>query len=566
MYCRTALCFLLLLAGCKEAKKTTRPRVAVLRFENLGDPDSDWIGRALSELLKRRFRADDMPRARAVAPGISSERLLAIHSGANRLITGYYTNLNGALRVTVGTEDTATGKQSDPVTVNGSLGSVVAEVAKRFGAPEDSSSLNATSPALRDYANASDTSGSAAAVSYEVAIEKDPKFGPAYLGLLRTDPRDAEQTMAKASAQAATFSKEDRAYLRLEGANFHRDPKERAAALSELAALDGNSVQALRTLADLEMSARNPAEAAKHYREAIAITPNDANLRNLLTYAALYTGNESEARTAAADYKRLAPNDPNTLDTQGDVELAFGHFAEAERDYAATPWKAANARLQSGDLAGASAIMARHIEDLRKGANPTAGYREAEMLYLTGRQSDGITAMARFADSATQPELKSVAYTQATIWAVIAHSNAQAARLGDQALRLKGQNTFLIAAVARFLAQPPASTAEWQQRASTTFGGNGAATVRHLAVGLALLLAGRFTDAVPDLEQVYRLTPASDSTPMYLYGWALLETGRKAEAAQLLRLNPIPNAGIAPSFEALYTPHVTEWRKASLRQ
>ena len=542
MYCKQALLAILLLSGCRQV--ITQPqRTAVLRFENLGAADADWQGRALSELLKRRFAADRMPRSATPAPGISTERLADINAGANRLITGYYTASNGLLDVTAFAEDALTQKLSDPLHVTASLRSVTDAIAQHFGGAAGSAP-NADSPAIREYALASDTAGAAATPHYELAIQADPNFAPAYLGLAQSDPARAKQTVAAAMLHAASFGKEDRAYLQLESAALARDNRGRVDALAAVAELNGNDPGALRALGDAEMATRKPADAAQHYRRAIALAPNDPNLRNLLAYAALYAGDEAGARAAAAEYRRLAPQDPNTLDTAGDVELAFGHFAEAEKDYAATPWKAARARLMAG---GTQA----------KGV--ASGYRAAEWLYLTGHKAEGTAAMAAFAEQVNQPVLRSAAYAQSALWAARAHDDAHATQWSNFALQPVQRSTALIAALARFLAQPAAS-------ADTMFGGSSAVEVRRLAVGLRLLQSRKFAEAVPVWKEIYENTNATEAAPAYLYAWALLETGHKTEAAQLLKLNPIPSESVAPTLEAFYYPELFEWRKASLRQ
>ena len=542
MYCKRASLTILLLTGCRQVSIQPQ-RTAVLRFENLGGADADWQGRALSELLKRRFAAERMPRAATPAPGISAERLADITAGANRLIAGYYTASNGTLDVTAYAEDAVTQKLSDPVHVTGSLRSVTDAIAQRFGGAAGVA-LNADSPALQEYSLGSDTAGPGATPHYELAIQADPKFAPAYLGLVQSDPAHAKETVAAAMTHAEAFGKEDRAYLQLESAALAHDNRGRVEALAAVASLNANDPGALRALSDAEMSTRKPSDAAQHYRQGIALAPLDPNLRNLLAYAAMNAGDEAGARAAAAEYKRLAPQDPNTLDTAGDIELAFGHFAEAEKDYAATPWKAARARLMAGDT---------------RPKGVASGYRAAEWIYLSGHRTEGTAAMAAFAGSASQPELRSAAYAQAALWAALAHDDAHATQWSNLALQPIQRSTALVAALARFLAQPTAN-------ADTMFGGANAVEVRRLAIGLRLLQARKFAEAVPVWKEIYENTNATDALPAYLYGWALLETGHKAEAAPLFRLNPIPSENVVPTLEAFYYPELFEWRKASLRQ
>ncbi len=577
-------CALFISAGCRQPGKpaASTQRTAVLRFENLsGSPSEDWQGRALSELLVRRFGANRLPRALSPSPGISTERLAAIAAGASRLIAGYFTSSSGTITATAFAEDIATRKLTGPVRATGSVSAVAESLAKQLDGLKPPG-LNADSAALKEYSVARDTPGTAALQHYDLALQADPNFGPAYLGALQTalassDGPRAQELLTAASAHISGFSGEDKAYLQLQSATLTRDADGRLKALTELAGMDDHDLETLRTLAESEMATRKPAEAARHYRQLIASTPLDPNLQNLLAYATLFAGDEAGARAAAAEYKRLRPEDPNSFDTQGDIELASGHFAEAEKIYLASPdpvfqdyspaWKAAHARLLSGDVAGATAIFEKHRALLTGSAlgAQAAPYRAAVWQYETGQTDRATRAMVTFAASA-EPGWRAVAYSQASIWAAVAHDNQQAAQWSELALRSGQSRIVAYAAVARFLAQPPATPDEWQRRAEATFSGPNGADIRRLAVGYALLLAKQMPEAAAIWKQIYETTNVNDSGPAYLYGWTLLETGHPAEAAPLLKLFPIPPPGITPTFEALYLPHLAEWRKSSLRQ
>ena len=522
-----------------------------------------------------------MPRAGSPAPGSSSERLAALEAGAGQLISGTYVMAGNTLSVTAVAEDPVTQKITGPIHAAGDITAVVQALGKQFHAQASKAAFLVTSPALREYSAALDTSGPAAVAHYEQAIAADPNFGPAYLDLFRAasslgDAARAERTMTQAQTHAAAFAPRDRAYLQLENATLQKNGRARVEALKNVAALDGQNPDLLHTLADAEMAVREPAQAAGHYRQAIALPGSDPNLQNLLAYAALYAGDEAGARAAAAEYRRLRPEDPNVYDTQGDVELAFGHLAEAEKVYQASPdqrfqnclpsWKAARARLYSGDVAGASALFDKHRAALEKSSSALAAFRSAQWLALTGHREQAADAMQKLGAGMAQPEFRSAAYAQAAIWAAISLDHARAASWSAAALQPPVQSTVLFAGLARFLSDPPAPAEVWNTRAEHQINGSNAAEVRRLALGLALLLSRDFAAALPVWKQIYEAGPATDKLSNCLYGWALLEKGSKAEAARVLRLNPLPDANVAPSLEALYIPALLEWRKSSLRQ
>ena len=103
------------MAACSgQPARPAVERIAVLRFENLGEDSSvDWMGRAFPEIIAGELAgmADlyAIPSARlhsldgalgpraAAAPGISGERNLALAAGANRIGYGEYRVRNGKL-------------------------------------------------------------------------------------------------------------------------------------------------------------------------------------------------------------------------------------------------------------------------------------------------------------------------------------------------------------------------------------------------------------------------------------------------------------------------------------
>jgi hypothetical protein len=92
----------------------------------------------------------------------------------------------------------------------------------------------------------------------------------------------------------------------------------------------------------------------------------------------------------------------------------------------------------------------------------------------------------------------------------------------------------------------------------------GGETGNPLLRGCHLLLAGKFADAVAPLEQARDTTrPDQSSHIPTLLAWAYLETGRAKDAAELLRIRPIPRsgAGVDAFLEFLAFPRVLELRK-----
>jgi hypothetical protein len=77
------------------------------------------------------------------------------------------------------------------------------------------------------------------------------------------------------------------------------------------------------------------------------------------------------------------------------------------------------------------------------------------------------------------------------------------------------------------------------------------------ALAYALLLGQQFQPASPLLKQLYDgANPQGDPGLPVMLAWTCLETGRAAEAAPLLRLNPIPSAGGVSLFDPFSFPRI----------
>jgi hypothetical protein len=269
---------------------------------------------------------------------------------------------------------------------------------------------------------------------------------------------------------------------------------------------------------------------------------------------------------ALRHYQALRPNDPNALDSMGDVNLMLGQLHEAEQFYldankkspaflnGADTYKAAVARLMTGDVVGADTIYHSRYRD----ANP-------EWLWLTGQRKDAYGQLQQLAGLALSPEAASRACGELAIWSLLLDDRAAAAAWAQKAIDTP--STAGLNAFARFLVQPPASRAEWSARADRSFSNVPGKPERDLALGFALLLQKDFAAAADVLQQVYdhNPVPADGSTPIVL-AWALIETGRFKDAAPLLRLNPVPGASGPGPFAGFYFPRLFELRARLLER
>jgi tetratricopeptide (TPR) repeat protein len=586
-----ALLAALLFPACTRQPPGQPQRIAVVRFENLSSNVSgDWMGRAFSEVIagelagapglyaipsSRMHNLDRILGARPVAaPGISSERSLAVVSGASRIGYGDFSVSNGRLQARLTIEDPQAGKITAVLYSSAPAGDVIqaATGLARQISPRLTPYGTRNQQALRSYVMALEgQSPTSVADDLTLAVTADPDFLPPYLLLAqwkaqRQDRSGALATIQQALSRPAPASESaDRVRLELESANLRNDSAARLGALRTLVRIDPEDPASWQSLAASSMDRRLYREAAASYRKALDLVPSDVNLWNQLGYASVYAGDLQGAVSALRRYQQLRPADANPLDSLGDVNLIAGGLREAEEFYlqadrkdpnflnGADLWKAAVARLMTGDVAGADALAKQYAEARNAARDPLVEYRGAEWLWISGRRKPAwqrLMIFARNAESGSQRELASRAYAELAIWSLVMGEREAAGQLAQRSAAFVGPSSVGLAIVARFLTQPPAPAAEWAGRAEKLFPANAPNALKELALTYALLLDSEFQPASGVLKPAYENSGlAPDQELPVLLAWTYLETGRPADAAPLLRFNPVPSpAGPGPFF------------------
>ncbi len=568
-------------AGCSDSKNSVAlQKYAVLRFENLtSDAANDWVGRAASEVLIQElsaipssvvYKAGSPFSARSLkAPGVSTEITDARLAGATRLITGYYEVLGGKLTITAMEEDAATGKTVRVTAAQGSVLGTLQTIAKQFSpSPKAFGTTNET--ALRAFI-LGDESADASPQYYEQAIAADPSFGQPYLAWSEYALAEGNRSTLQHILSEAREHKLPSSYiakLELADATLAKDPDMRQKALLQLVNADPYDPAAIKAMADSEMVSHRFQSAATYYAKIAG--PTSPDLLNLLAYARMFGDDEKGALNAIKDYQKAVPQDPNAIDSQGDVELYFGHLGDAEKTYlraaakdpnfnqGADLWKAARAHLMTGDIPGASQIFARFRQQREAAKDPLVPLRVADWRYSTGDRASAVDDMHKAAEVSANPALKAFALTQASIWELQMSRRNDATRDSEMVIKAGQSSSIAAAAIVRFCIFDPASPNELTARAERSFHGPGSEQLGRAAVAYALWFSKRYADAAPVWKQINDRSNPNDQSPRFMYAGALKESG--GDASALLKPNPIPTLTTVPSFESLYFPKLYDWR------
>jgi Tfp pilus assembly protein PilF len=596
---RTGLLACLVLVAGSCSHRTSNPgirRLAVLRFENLGpDPSLDWMGRAFSEIIaaelasapemyaipfERLHSSDASFGARPLAaPGISAERSLALAARANRIGYGDYSVRAGRLEARLTIEDpqarkitqviSASAAAADPVGAASELAHQISRRAAPYG------THNAA--AVQAYVTALESSDPGPrAQQLQQAIAQDPNFAPAYslLAQLKLQQRDvaaAQTILDQALAHAAAMPQLERTKLVFDRASLRGDAAAAERSLADRARLTPNDPGVWSAIAQTAMNHHNYAQAMQAYRKALAIEPEDVTLWNQLGYAAAYASDGNAATQALMRYRALRPSEANPIDSLGDVNLLLGHLREAENFYLQAMkkdpaflngggfFKAAMARLMTGDIPGAGRLDQQFLDARSKAKDPLVDLRAAQWAWTTGHRSEALErtiAFARRAEAGPLRQVASEAYGQAAVWQLALGHRDHAAPLAEKAVQLAGPGSAPLALIARFLSQSAPSATEWAARADQAFPSPAQKPLKQIALIYALLLDKEFPRAASILQPLYSTSPAADDTLSLLLAWADLETGKSKEAAALLRWNPIPSASGVTAFSAFFFPRL----------
>ena len=537
----------------------------MLPFENLtADSKLEWLGTASAAALVSdlagvsklyAFRADSV---RSAYAGRASQVLQTSFELVGR----------DQLQVHASLEDLQRRKNARQFTVTGPLREGMIPLINRLAELADAGarSFSTRDPAaFSSYGQAlSSTDAGAQARLLQTASVQDPAFTASYVdlsqALLLTGDRARAAQEAASGAQHAGNAI-DKLQLQLISALAHGDLGARETALAKLSQATPADPDVFRNLAQAHLAERKYAEAIRDLQAAARVDPTDPATFNSLGYAQAYAGDVTGARQSLTMYQSLAAQgDVNPLDSLGEVSFYLGDFSTAERNFLEAHQgnpglrggfelvKAAQARLMTGDRKAADAIFMRYL-DFRKADNRNLNeFQHSQWEWLTGQRKQALNRVQTLLPS-TQGDVAALLNSQLAIWNLQIGDRPASTRYaqdaGPQAVTPGLKN---LVALCRLLTAPAPQH-----------------TGSDVVDAYALLFSGRFADAIPALERLYRQTsPDADAQVRTLLAWAYSKIGRSRDAASLTALYPIPLNGAEDIFPSLIFPRFLQVRSVVL--
>lgn len=574
-YRATLLLAAALLIGCAgNAPRPAVERVAILPVENLtSDPSLDWASRAIPAVVAAECTG--VPRLQVLRA--DSDRTVG-GLRPTQILHSFLTLVNGKVTLKSVLFDAFSMRSTRSFSLSSPDFLQLADALARQFAPQPRPAPTRNLQALEWFGKALAEHGTAAREGFEKAIAADPSFGLAYVLLAQQHIQDGNKpalSQTLAGAKTAKVPEVERAELDVLAAQAVGNQSETVKALGKLAELEPSDGESARRVADNALAIKQLPLAIEWYKKAIASDPENGPYYNSLGYAQAYLGDYEAATASMAEYRKRTPG-ANPLDSLGEIYFMAGRFAEAEKAFqdafqkepafqaGIDLYKAAFARLMTGDVAGADALFSRYLELFP--TDPLLDLKKANWDYLAGRRKEAVEEMQKIATgdpkTVVESERAARALSQAAIWLLQMGRKEEAKPFAQKAIQTPANAaTAAVAGVAAYLSAPDASPAEWMDRANKMFAAPQLGQVKVLAFSIALLWGGHFAESVDNLQRVYiQSNPGNWDQPRMLLGWALRETGKTREAEDLFRNYPLPPVLADNPFACIIFPRVLEWK------
>jgi tetratricopeptide (TPR) repeat protein len=169
-----------------------------------------------------------------------------------------------------------------------------------------------------------------ARVGYARALELDPDFATAMLGLARMSEREqARSLVRRAERLKSRLTDRERRHIDLHLAIYEKGPEERQKIAHEILERYPDDFRATTTLAMYEMSKGRMEEAVKVFTKLLEADPNSADAYNMIGYHYGYRGDYEKAIENLKKYQFMAPDQANPHDSIGEIQAYSGHYDEA---------------------------------------------------------------------------------------------------------------------------------------------------------------------------------------------------------------------------------------------
>ncbi len=353
-----------------------RRAVAVMFFENkTGDESLEWLQKGLTEMIIRSLSQSPhlsvlstdriyeiLERMGETAPpgqfDMDMAAIVAMEANAEALLTGNITRSGDSLKINVRVHEPEKGAILQEESVEGpgleNIFSMVDHLTQRIkddlqisvsdNVPEQSIAELSTSSleAWQNYTSGVDNYNkylmAEALPFYKKAVELDPDFVSAYIGLIRLYMHTGNAAQAFPLYQKSLklydkASPQERYQLDTMTAQYRNDVTLLISTTENWLAQYPDDRYANFQLGDIYREWKNYEQAITHYKNVAIIDPKNKLAYNLLGYTYAGIGDLKRATSYLKKYKELAADEPNPHDSMGEIYFWFGEFEKAEKQF-----------------------------------------------------------------------------------------------------------------------------------------------------------------------------------------------------------------------------------------
>ena len=170
-----------------------------------------------------------------------------------------------------------------------------------------------------------------ARVGFAKALEQDPTFAMAMLGLARqSSDRDQRVTLVKRAArEKPRLTERERLNVDLNLADVEKNRDAVLKVARELHEKYPDDVRSAMALAGEQLAKGNPDQAIKIFEDVLAVDPNNAQAYNQIGYYYGYRGDYDKAIDNLTKYQFISPDNANPFDSLGENQAYSGRYNEA---------------------------------------------------------------------------------------------------------------------------------------------------------------------------------------------------------------------------------------------
>ena len=257
-----------------------------------------------------------------------------------------------------------------------------------------------------------------ARLAYAKALELDPTFAMAMLGLARQSKEEDQRTalLRRAAKEKDRLTERERLHVEMAVAMNERRRDDALKIAAEIHQKFPTDVRSAQFLAGHEFAFGRTDKGIKIFEELLTVDPNNAEAYNQMGYFYGYRGDYDKAVEAFKRYQFIAADTANPFDSLGEVQAYSGRYNEALEN-----------------LHRALAIKPDFVESV---AHIAVAYEGM------GEFSKAIAQYQKAAEMTDHPDMQRGYYTRAARAAYYSDNMAECIRLFQKARSIKSESKY----------------------------------------------------------------------------------------------------------------------------